>query len=281
MAAIVQACACKLASFTQTGVARSQSEQKTQLQKARLGSCRSASHLLKSPIRVGTGVLHDSKTLPFTSAAHGHSKSYGIRAGVESEERSSSESWASDIVFERAAEKDGIEANLSPASSSDRILDSGWWLCAGAAAAAAAPMLLGACIAGMPAGSAEAAEQLSAVQQQVGLSSAFQLAPEPANALSLPTWVIHVASVVEWVTAMALVWQYGDTKGNSAWKGLAWGMVPLLAGAMCACTWHFFYNAPSLEVLVAIQGSMTLLGNCTIWMAAYRIYRQSQQASTS
>jgi len=25
-------------------------------------------------------------------------------------------------------------------------------------------------------------------------------------------------------------------------------MVPLLLGAMCACTWHFFYNAPELEV---------------------------------
>ena len=24
--------------------------------------------------------------------------------------------------------------------------------------------------------------------------------------------------------------------------------VPLLGGALCACTWHFFYNAESLEV---------------------------------
>ncbi|GMP80891.1 hypothetical protein CsSME_00035820 [Camellia sinensis var. sinensis] len=29
---------------------------------------------------------------------------------------------------------------------------------------------------------------------------------EPPNALSLPTWAIHVSSVVEWVMAMALVW---------------------------------------------------------------------------
>ncbi|KAH9316928.1 hypothetical protein KI387_018697, partial [Taxus chinensis] len=73
------------------------------------------------------------------------------------------------------------------------------------------------------------------------------IAEEPKNALSLPTWAIHVSSVVEWMAAMALVWQYGNKPGYQAWKGLSWGMVPLLGGALCACTWHFFYNAESLE----------------------------------
>ncbi|CAM6084999.1 unnamed protein product [Calypogeia fissa] len=99
---------------------------------------------------------------------------------------------------------------------------------------------------------------------------------EPSNALSLPTWVIHVASVVEWLTAMVLVWKYGDTEGKSAWKGLTWGMVPLLGGAMCACTWHFFYNAESLEVLVVLQAFLTVVGNCTLWAAAYRIWKLSR-----
>lgn len=31
------------------------------------------------------------------------------------------------------------------------------------------------------------------------------LREEPANALSLPTWAIHVSSVVEWVAAMVRV----------------------------------------------------------------------------
>ncbi|XVF52749.1 hypothetical protein PTKIN_Ptkin05aG0043600 [Pterospermum kingtungense] len=91
-----------------------------------------------------------------------------------------------------------------------------------------------------------------------GSASATELPPlllgpslplnEPANALSLPTWAIHVSSVVEWITAMALVWQYGEKSGFESWKGLSWGMVPLLGGAFCACTWHFFYNSESLEV---------------------------------
>ncbi|KAL6008000.1 hypothetical protein ACLOJK_033505 [Asimina triloba] len=83
-------------------------------------------------------------------------------------------------------------------------------------------------------------------------ASAAELFPslplrEPDNALSLPTWAVHVSSVVEWITAMALVWQYGDKSGYESWKGLSWGMVPLLGGAFCACTWHFFYNSESLE----------------------------------
>ncbi|CAI7867228.1 unnamed protein product, partial [Closterium sp. NIES-53] len=84
---------------------------------------------------------------------------------------------------------------------------------------------------------------------QLFLLGALSLADEPSNALSLPTWIIHVASVVEWVVAMALVWQYGAAESRRAWRGLAWGMVPLLMGAMCACTWHFFYNSPQLEVI--------------------------------
>ncbi|XP_024028477.1 uncharacterized protein LOC21402563 isoform X2 [Morus notabilis] len=46
---------------------------------------------------------------------------------------------------------------------------------------------------------------------------------EPSNALSLPTWAVHVSSVIEWITAMVLVWQYGEKSGNESWKGLSWG----------------------------------------------------------
>ncbi|KAL2516945.1 hypothetical protein Adt_13192 [Abeliophyllum distichum] len=102
---------------------------------------------------------------------------------------------------------------------------------------------------------------------------------EPANALSLPTWAIHVSSVVEWIAAMALVWQYGEKSGYESWKGLSWGMVPLLGGAFCACTWHFFYNSEALEVLVALQAALTVIGNATMCIAAFRIYTSSQERS--
>ncbi|KAJ0082588.1 hypothetical protein Patl1_10707 [Pistacia atlantica] len=110
------------------------------------------------------------------------------------------------------------------------------------------------------------------------LASSLQLS-EPSNVLSLPTWAVHVSSVVEWITAMALVWQYGEKSGYEAWKVLSWGMVPLLGGAFCACTWHFIYNSESLEVLMALQAELMVIGNATMCYAAFRIYKSSEERS--
>ncbi|WIA11194.1 hypothetical protein OEZ86_002176 [Tetradesmus obliquus] len=104
---------------------------------------------------------------------------------------------------------------------------------------------------------------------------------EPGNALSLPTWAIHVSSVTEWVAAMALMWKYAEVSGNPRWKGMTWAMMPCLGSAMAACTWHFFYNSPDLDFLVALQAFLTVVGNCTCWLAAYRIYSAAQAEKSS
>lgn len=51
------------------------------------------------------------------------------------------------------------------------------------------------------------------------------------------------------------------------WRSMAWSMMPSLAAAMAACTWHFYYNAPQLEVLVVVQGAMTVV-SCWVWLVA-------------
>lgn len=99
---------------------------------------------------------------------------------------------------------------------------------------------------------------------------------EPLNALSFPTWIIHVSSLVEWLVAMGLIWNYADYSKNPRWKGLTWGMVPLHTSGICACTYHLFYNAPSLNLLVAFQAALTFFGNATMCAAAYRIWRFAQ-----
>ena len=95
-----------------------------------------------------------------------------------------------------------------------------------------------------------------------------------SNALSLPTWAIHVASVAEWLIAMDLVWRYGDAASRPEWKGLSWGMLPLHASSLCACTYHLFYNAPSLSALVTLQAGLTCFGNVTLAAAALRLARR-------
>ncbi len=97
------------------------------------------------------------------------------------------------------------------------------------------------------------------------------------HALSLHTWVIHISSVVEWVVSMVLVWTYGRTLGSRAWQAFAVAMAPVLGGALCACTWHFFDNSPRLEWLVSLQATLTLLGNTTLMGAAYWLYSTSPQ----
>ena len=67
-------------------------------------------------------------------------------------------------------------------------------------------------------------------------SQSFVSHAEPVNALSIPTWAIHWSSVFEFVFAMNLVWKYAETTKNETWKGLTWGMLPLHASGLCACT---------------------------------------------
>jgi hypothetical protein len=96
------------------------------------------------------------------------------------------------------------------------------------------------------------------------------------HTLSIPTWIIHVSSVIEWIAAIWLIWTYGTVSQNRAWWGLSFAMVPALMSAMCACTWHFFDNPDSLEWLVTLQATMTVVGNCTQMVAAWWIWRTAQ-----
>jgi hypothetical protein len=96
------------------------------------------------------------------------------------------------------------------------------------------------------------------------------------NALSIPTWVIHISSVIEWIAAIWLIWRYAAVTQRPAWRSLSWGMLPALVSAMCACTWHFFDNLPALNWLVTLQAATTLIGNCTMMLAAWWIWRQAK-----
>lgn len=98
---------------------------------------------------------------------------------------------------------------------------------------------------------------------------------EPINALTIPTWAIHFSSVLEYLVAMDLVWKFAAVTENEKWKGLTWGMLPLHASGICACTYHFFYNASVLQFLVSMQAGLTLVGNLTCMIAAYRIARSN------
>ncbi|BEV36192.1 DUF2499 domain-containing protein [Synechococcus sp. M16CYN] len=84
------------------------------------------------------------------------------------------------------------------------------------------------------------------------------------HSLSLGTWWIHIASVIEWSLAIILMQRRGL-------KGMALAMLPALVSATAACTWHLFDNAESLRSLVTLQAWATLVGNCTLALAARQL----------
>ena len=105
----------------------------------------------------------------------------------------------------------------------------------------------------------------------IGNLPAALWASEPVNALSVPTWIIHTSSLVEWLVAMGLAWRYADAIGKPEWKGVTWGMLPLHTSGIIACTYHLFYNAPAITWCVALQAGMTCIGNCTLAFACLRL----------
>jgi ABC-type Co2+ transport system permease subunit len=98
------------------------------------------------------------------------------------------------------------------------------------------------------------------------------------HALSLPTWWIHITSVLEWMVAMVAVQQLGRRRAEPAWNWLALAMLPALVSAMCACTWHLYDNSPSLYGLVVLQAGLTALGNLALALACLLLVRR--QGST-
>lgn len=97
--------------------------------------------------------------------------------------------------------------------------------------------------------------------------------------LSIPTWVIHISSVLEWMVAIACIQTFGRLHPNQGWHWLSWAMLPALVSAMCALTWHYFDNSESLTWLVTVQAALTFIGNCTLCAAAGWIWYRSRPPS--
>ena len=99
------------------------------------------------------------------------------------------------------------------------------------------------------------------------------------HSLSLPTWWIHVTSVLEWVVAMVAVQRLGMVRRDGGLRWLSLAMLPALVSAMAACTWHLFDNSPNLQGLVVFQAGLTTIGNAALALAAWNLLRQQRQAA--
>ena len=76
---------------------------------------------------------------------------------------------------------------------------------------------------------------------------------------------------------MVLIVRWGVFNQNEGMTWLALAMVPNLASAMAAITWHIYDNPDSLKGLVVIQAGLTMFGNCCLAAAAWNLLRIEKQ----
>ncbi len=94
--------------------------------------------------------------------------------------------------------------------------------------------------------------------------------------LSFGTWLIHISSVIEWIVTIFIINKISFFKKYSKYYWLSLAMIPNLIGAMCAITWHIYDNQTSLYGLVALQGIFTFIGNSTLAIATFTIFKSTE-----
>tara|TARA_Y100001968_G_scaffold321506_1_gene356042 strand:+ start:41854 stop:42153 length:300 start_codon:yes stop_codon:yes gene_type:complete len=91
--------------------------------------------------------------------------------------------------------------------------------------------------------------------------------------LSLVTWFIHIATLFEWSLAIIFINKVSIAKNNRPLNWLAIAMLPNLASAMTAITWHIYDNSIELKGLVVLQAALTVIGNTAMAASAFNIFR--------
>nr|WDA98894.1 hypothetical protein SCTW_112 [Sciadococcus taiwanensis] len=79
--------------------------------------------------------------------------------------------------------------------------------------------------------------------------------------LSLPNWIIHSATLIEWIIAIEITWQYAYRNKSKEIISLTYAMLIAFISASSACTWHIFNNLAYLEWLVILQSLSTFMSN--------------------
>ena len=98
------------------------------------------------------------------------------------------------------------------------------------------------------------------------------------HALSFGTWWIHLTTLFEWILAIVLLTRYGISSNNRAILFFALAMIPNLASAMAAITWHLYDNPEYLYGLVVFQAALTVVGNTCLAVAAWNLVRTEREA---
>ncbi len=89
--------------------------------------------------------------------------------------------------------------------------------------------------------------------------------------LSVPNWIIHISSVLEWALAMWLFWLVGKKTGNIWFKRMALAMLPYMLSGWCAIIYHIGYD--EWAWLNDVQAYLTFTGSCCFTLWAFLLLR--------
>ncbi len=89
--------------------------------------------------------------------------------------------------------------------------------------------------------------------------------------LSIPTWIVHLGSVLEWATAMLLFWLAGRKLNNVWLKRMPLAMIPFMLSGWCAIIYHISYD--QWDWINQIQAYLTFTGSCCFALWAFLFFR--------
>ncbi|WP_170270298.1 DUF2499 domain-containing protein [Heliorestis acidaminivorans] len=89
--------------------------------------------------------------------------------------------------------------------------------------------------------------------------------------LSLPTWIVHFASLIEWGIAMLFFYMIGKKSDNIWFRRMPLAMIPYLLSGFFAIFYHLTHD--TVQWLSDIQGYLTFLGSLCFALWGYLYLR--------
>lgn len=97
--------------------------------------------------------------------------------------------------------------------------------------------------------------------------------------LSLPNWLIHISSSLEWGIASLMMYRYGTLIGRKDVQRFGLSMIPHWIGSWFVLAYHIKDDA--VPVLLDLSETVNLLGSIALLYASLGILKTSKRQSTT
>ncbi len=93
--------------------------------------------------------------------------------------------------------------------------------------------------------------------------------------LSLPNWVIHISSALEWGIAAALLFHYGKISGRREIRLFGLAMLPHWSGSFFVLSYHI--SGDSIPLLLDMSELINLFGSTALLLATLNLLKSTKK----